>query len=100
MKEQICSSYELKCVEEVEVDSPDCLPPCQGSFITSFSRFEKDRNLEYSILKEIIAYDKMMKWNPNPPILKGKFTGFSLKCINFVYVLHFQNMNGRTSLGL
>ena len=62
---------EQQCANEVKVDSSGCLPSCAGAIITSFSKGNENINLESYIPNMLLAYEKIMKWNPSPPVLKG-----------------------------
>ena len=39
-------SENLKCVENVKVDDSNCLPPCTGLIVTSFSKTQQNVDLD------------------------------------------------------
>ena len=45
-QELLCMSENLKCVKNVKVDDSTCLPPCIGLIVTSFSKTEKNVDLD------------------------------------------------------
>ena len=59
-KAPLCSSNQLECVHNVRVDTRrECLPPCSGLSVTSFSKSNQMKNIEDLISsKDIAAYNK------------------------------------------
>ena len=64
-KEPLCSSMELKCVEQIHVDTSSCLNPCSGLFVTSFSKLETSRKNFMSAAKRH-DYAQYKKITPHP----------------------------------
>ena len=64
-KEPLCSSMELKCVEQIHVDTSSCLNPCSGLFVTSFSKLEASRKNFMSAAKRH-DYAQYKKITPHP----------------------------------
>ena len=60
-----CSSKELECVKKVEVNDFNCLKPCSGLVVTSFTRSDPPSNLD--ILFPISGqYNKYKKITEHP----------------------------------
>ena len=55
----------------VDISNPECLPPCSGLILTSFSKYKEDKNLPSLISDEVNEYDRYLKWSPLPPELNG-----------------------------
>ena len=72
-KEPLCSSKQLECVHNVRVDtSRECLPPCSGLSVTSFSKSNQMKNIEDLISsKDIAAYNNYTNRVTLPGGLKG-----------------------------
>ena len=56
---------ELKCAEQIHVDTSGCLNPCSGLFVTSFSKLETSRKNFMSAAKRH-DYAKYKKITPYP----------------------------------
>ena len=57
-----CSSEELECVKKVEVnDLSNCLKPCSGLVVTSFTRSDPPSNLDilFPISRQYNKYKKI-----------------------------------------
>ena len=62
---------EADCVNNITVDSKNCLPPCHGLILTSFTKSESKRNLNSEVVKNLIAYRIYTDWFEYPSALKG-----------------------------
>ena len=70
----LCSSKKLDCILKVKKNRPNCLVPCTGTLLTSFSNsIPENKYLETKICS---CYDKHQKWLPLPAVLKGSFFTF------------------------
>ena len=69
----MCQESQNKCVENILVDinNPKCLPPCSGLILTSFAKYNEDKNLPSLISDEVNEYNRYLKWSPLPSELKG-----------------------------
>ena len=67
----ICNLKGSDCVNKVNIDNHSCLSPCNGLFVTSFSKTESDTNLEMLLSEYINSYDNYMKWYKFSAGLKG-----------------------------
>ena len=64
-QESLCSSKVLECVKKVEVNDSNCLKPCSGLVVTSFTRSDPPSNLD--ILFPISGqYNKYKKITEHP----------------------------------
>ena len=70
-QEPLCSLKDVECLRKIKINSNQCLKPCSGLILTSFSKTEPKNNLESLIEEEVLAYDKYMKWFEYPTALKG-----------------------------
>merc|ERR1711868_78211 len=59
----------MECVNTANTSS-NCLPPCSGSILTSFSKSINGKNLLSILSREIDAYRKYTKWSQFPSDLK------------------------------
>ena len=71
MQAPFCTSNELDCVKKISTDIQNCLPPCNGLVLTSFSKSEPNQNLSTRVLQNIDTYFKYMDWFEYPSGLKG-----------------------------
>ena len=68
----MCSPNENECVNKIQNETSNCLSPCSGLTVTSFSETEQMKNAENLITPEdIAAYNEYMKWVSLPAKLKG-----------------------------
>ena len=75
-QDPLCSSEGIQCVEEIvvenlKVDNSNCLPPCTGLILTSYSKSTVNNNWEDKILKLVYSYLEYTKWEYLPTELKG-----------------------------
>ena len=61
-------------MENVRLDPDNCLPPCSGLFVTSFSKFKPEEKLVAVFKPEAENYNKYKKITQNPPGFNGKIT--------------------------
>ena len=80
LQEPTCtSSLSMICAKKIKVDYSQCLSPCSGIVLTSFSKSTPMKNLEGLLSTEVIEYNQYMKWSPFPDFLKGELnTKYSL----------------------
>ena len=71
IQDKSCNLVDLECVNKIRLEPFECLPPCSGLIITSFSREDPKNNFESLISGEVAAYYKYMKWFEFPSKLKG-----------------------------
>ena len=71
LQEAVCSSTQYECVKNIMISNTDCLPPCSGLILTSFTSTKKDGKLETLFSKEVARYRKYTKWTQFPAGLKG-----------------------------
>ena len=70
IQESICSEKDYDCVNNVQVNTSNCLPSCSGLTLTSYSKTEND-NME-NVPNEIAEYNtNYRKMFPFPSRLKG-----------------------------
>ena len=68
----MCSYKDLDCVkavQETKIDSLNCLVPCSGLLLTSFSKTDDHKYFGNKICS---CYLKYTKWAPFPHELQGK----------------------------
>ena len=75
-QDPLCTSEGIQCVEEIvvenlRVDNSNCLPPCTGLILTSYSKSTVNNNWEDKILKLVYSYLEYTKWEYLPTELKG-----------------------------
>ena len=70
-QDPLCSSVQLDCVKKIGFEFANCLPPCSGLVVSSFSKTETNKKLGDLIYNEIISYDKFTRWTEFPEGLKG-----------------------------
>jgi len=58
-------------MKSIKIDSSDCLPPCSGLIISSFTKTDGTKNLESLIDDKFAAYRKFTKWFKFPSGIKG-----------------------------
>ena len=68
-QEPLCSIKHNDCVKNVKVSKHNCLEPCSGMIIRSFSKAKGHKVFENKICS---CYRKYTKWHPFPPELKGR----------------------------
>ena len=72
MQKSLCSSKEeLACLRETKVDTSDCVKPCSGLIITSYSKSEVDDKLE-GLMPFLPAYNDFKKKTTNPSGFRGQ----------------------------
>ena len=71
IQDPVCSTKDLACVSKINIDASNCLSPCSGLIVTSFSKSEPTKNLEALLFEEITAYNNYTKTYPLPTDLKG-----------------------------
>ena len=59
------------CAKNVEFKFANCLPPCSGLVVSSFSKTETNKKLDDLIYNEVISYNNYTKWSEFPEGLKG-----------------------------
>ena len=52
-------------MENIDASSFSCLPPCSGSFVTSFNKFEPENNISV-VFPHVEAYNNYKKITKNP----------------------------------
>ena len=59
----ICSSNNMECVNNINVDTSKCLQACSGLIVTTFSKSEQKRNLEkiFSVFEDYVKYKKFTR---------------------------------------
>ena len=77
----VCSSKQLECVNTINVNGSKCLKPCTGFIITSFTKSERNKNLEdlfpiimdsYNIYKMITQFPSLDS-GKSPQVNKAYF---------------------------
>ena len=66
----ICTSAQFECVHKIKFNF-QCLPPCSGLIVTSFSTFDDHNDFENLIANEVSMYEEYTKWTQFPLALKG-----------------------------
>ena len=78
-QEPLCTSQlDFKCVNEVTIDTSNCVSPCTGLIVTSYYSSDLDEDLESLIPEEIVAYRNYTKWTKMPAGLEGFYTIFNI----------------------
>ena len=62
---------QLGCANDVKFEFSNCLPPCSGLIVSSFSKTDTNKILDDLMYNEIISYDKFTRWSEFPEGLKG-----------------------------
>ena len=70
-QDPLCSSMQLNCAKNIKFEFENCLPPCSGLVVSSFSKTDANKNLDDLIYNEIISYEKFTRWTEFPEGLKG-----------------------------
>ena len=70
-QDPLCSSVQLDCAKKIGFEFANCLPPCSGLVVSSFSKTETNKKLGDLIYNEIISYEKFTRWIEFPEGLKG-----------------------------
>ena len=77
IQDPICMSMEeMKCVNEIKVNTLSCLKPCSGFTVTSLSKSEQKINLT-NLFKFYGVYDNYKKITSHPLNFKGKYLKIS-----------------------
>ena len=72
----LCSSNHSKCVRNILSKTSNCLEPCSGLTVTSFSDQANPYTIESLLSDEDnAAYNEYMHWSEMPPVLKGMKDG-------------------------
>ena len=67
----ICSERDMECVNNIFVDTSNCLNPCSGLIVTTFTQSKEDRKLE-ELFPVFEDYNKYKIITSNPFGLLGK----------------------------
>ena len=67
----ICSERDMECVNNIFVDTSNCLNPCSGLIVTTFSQTKEDRKLE-ELFPVYEDYNKYKTLTTYPYGLLGK----------------------------
>ena len=61
IKEPLCSTEQMECVNNIKVDTSGCLKPCSGLIVTSVIKSDKNRNLEELLpyVNDYVNYKKI-----------------------------------------
>ena len=73
IQEPLCSLSGIHCANNVTVDSSNCLKPCTGLIVTSYSKSNEEMDLE-KLFPFLKAYDKYKKLTPFPSGYYGNIT--------------------------
>ena len=89
----ICS-YEsfacVKAVQETKLGNSNCLAPCSGLILTSFSKSVGTKNFGNKICS---CYLKYTKWSPFPHELQGKIEHHNIEEYNYVSIIDYEWKN-------
>ena len=93
-QEPLCSSKEIDCVKSVKVDTKNCLKPCSGLIVTSFSENKVKKNVEnlFPSLEDYNNYKKISKYPSEYPGNYGFLEKGSVKesgKLDFIYFAIF-----------
>ena len=52
---------QMNCIENIKVDTSDCLKPCSGLIVTSFTKTQENRNMDnwLTVLDDYQVYKKV-----------------------------------------
>ena len=51
----------MNCIDNIKVDTSDCLKPCSGLIVTSFTKTQENRNMDnwLTVLDDYKVYKKV-----------------------------------------
>ena len=76
------------------MDNLECLPPCSGMILTSFSKMESEDNIEQFMPDLVAAYKNYTKWSKFPSAIKGfVYLSKSFYLINSLLLTEFEWQN-------
>ena len=67
----ICSSEKLECMKSININPIECLHPCSGLILSSFTKSVESKDLESLISRKITTYRNYTKWFEFPSGIKG-----------------------------
>ena len=69
----MCTIPQLDCVQNIRLKDLEaqCLAPCSGLILTSFSKSEPKQDLEKFIPSQVAAYKNYTAWAKFPSEMKG-----------------------------
>ena len=85
-------------MENIDASSFSCLPPCSGSFVTSFNKFQPENNISV-VFPHVEAYNNYKKITKNPSEhSRGKFKFMHVMIIKYLSIkyLFIFIQNGKT----
>ena len=96
IQDPLCSSEQMDCVHNITVDTTDCLKPCSGLIVTSFTKTRENRNFDnwLTVLDDYRFYKKVTTF-PAEKLPLGRYN--QLISCKLTTNVCFQIMNGRTS---
>ena len=76
IKDPICSSKDYLCANKIEMEilvkkTENCLPPCSGLLLTSYTKTDPIEKVEDVISSVLPAYSEYTKWYDFPSGLRG-----------------------------
>ena len=73
LQTSVCSPDKVSsCVESMKIDNSKCLPSCEGLMITSFAKFDNDKEAESVMRKIFDAYRTFKGHLKFPKAVKGR----------------------------
>ena len=79
----MCSPEELKCIDNINLNSSSCIKSCEGLMVTGYSKQEFDDYSKDYIQKTLTAYKNYKKWFKFPRGIKG------FQSSHFLWILIF-----------
>ena len=91
----LCNQEKLECIKQVEVDHSNCIKPCSGLVVTSFSKSAIEENIEH-LYPISSAHENYKKITESPSGFKGILLFWFLKW--FYWILIFKDFEWKNNL--
>ena len=72
LQDPICTSEKFQCIKSLKNNRSECLHPCSGLLISSFTKSGEGKDLESLISRDVAAYRNFTKWSRFPSGIKGE----------------------------
>ena len=73
LQDPICTSADkFQCMKSIKNNRSECLHPCSGLLISSFTKSGEGKDLESLISRDVAAYRNFTKWSRFPSGIKGE----------------------------
>merc|ERR1711994_457787 len=62
----VSPSKRIECLKEVKVETHECVPPCSGLIVTSFTKLDQEKNVDELFPNLMHQYNQFKKITPYP----------------------------------